>query len=136
MTMNAMTSWPTGWTKSASLAVALSLAVCTQSAFGETAAEKPDQAPAANSAIEEWTSVGDEVLAENRGGTEINLGDLGLNIASNKSTMIGNSVDGEVVTGQITGNALNDVSGINSVMMNSGNNVNFQNNMQINIFLK
>lgn len=132
MTMNAMTAWPTGWTKSALLATALFWSAFSQTAFGEPAAPGTE----ADSALAGWTSVGDDVLAENRGGTEINLGDLGLNIASNNSTMIGNSVDGSVVTGQITGNALNDVSGINSVMMNSGNNVNFQNNMQINIFLK
>jgi hypothetical protein len=80
--------------------------------------------------------VSDRELAINNGGTEIDIGDIGLNIASNKATLSNNSVEGTVTTGTISENTLNDVSGINSLMYNTGNNVNFQSNMQINIFLK
>lgn len=84
----------------------------------------------------DMTSIGEEELASNSGGTQLNLGDLGLNYASNNAEMNGNSVSGNVNTGQISNNSLNDVNGINSLMFNTGNNVNFQSNMQINIFLK
>jgi len=80
--------------------------------------------------------ISDRELAINNGGTEIDIGDIGLNIASNKATLSNNSVEGTVTTGTISENTLNDVSGINSLMYNTGNNVNFQSNMQINIFLK
>lgn len=83
-----------------------------------------------------WDVVPEVELARNSGGTQIDIGDIGLNLASNSATLNGNSVDGNVETGQIKNNALNDVSGINSLMFNTGNNVNFQSNMQINIFLK
>ena len=86
--------------------------------------------------FDDMTSIGEEELASNSGGTQLNLGDLGLNYASNNAEMNGNSVSGNVNTGQISNNSLNDVNGINSLMFNTGNNVNFQSNMQINIFLK
>lgn len=86
--------------------------------------------------FDDISSIGEEELASNSGGTQLNLGDLGLNYASNNAEMVGNSVSGNVNTGQISNNSLNDVNGINSLMFNTGNNVNFQSNMQINIFLK
>jgi hypothetical protein len=86
--------------------------------------------------FEDMVTLDEQELADNSGGTQLSLGDLGLNIASNKAELNGNSVSGNVNTGQITDNSLNDVSGINSLMFNTGNNVNFQSNMQINIFLK
>ncbi|MDA5194741.1 hypothetical protein [Govanella unica] len=130
--MNAIRAWPTGWTKTATLAVAITLMMLSQSLADEAPTEPLD----AHSALAGLTRVDDDVLANNRGGSAISLGDLGLNIASNKSTVNGNTVSGDVVTGQISANSLNDVSGINSLMFNSGNNVSFQNSMQINIFLK
>jgi hypothetical protein len=86
--------------------------------------------------FEDMVTLDEQELADNSGGTQLSLGDLGLNIASNKAELNGNSVSGNVNTGQITDNSLSDVSGINSLMFNTGNNVNFQSNMQINIFLK
>src|SRR5690606_27275636 len=84
----------------------------------------------------EWSNLQDAELSQSRGGASLDLGDIGLNIASNRANVSGNSVDGNVNTGQISNNALEDVSGINSLMFNTGNNVNFQSNMQINIFLR
>lgn len=82
------------------------------------------------------STVSDLDLARNSGGADINVGDIGMNIANNTATMTDNTVDGTVTTGGIAENTLNDVSGINALMYNTGNNVNFQSNMQVNIFLK
>lgn len=84
----------------------------------------------------QWSNLQDAELSQSSGGASLDLGDIGLNIASNRANVSGNSVDGNVNTGQISNNDLEDVSGINSLMFNTGNNVNFQSNMQINIFLK
>lgn len=84
----------------------------------------------------QWTNLQDAELSQSSGGASLDLGDIGLNIATNRANVSGNSVDGNVNTGQISNNALEDVSGINSLMFNTGNNVNFQSNMQVNIFLR
>jgi len=70
------------------------------------------------------------------GGTEVHTGDVGINMAENNNTMLGNSVSGNVTTGGISSNTVQDVSGFNSMMYNTGNNVNFLNNTQVNVFLK
>lgn len=75
-------------------------------------------------------------LAGTVGGTELNFGDVGINLSNNTAQLYGNSVEGTVNTGQITDNTLNDVRGFNSLMYNTGNNVNFLNSMQVNVFLK
>lgn len=84
----------------------------------------------------QWSNLQEAELSQSSGGASLDLGDIGLNIASNRANVTGNSVEGNVNTGQISNNALEDVSGINSLMFNTGNNVNFQSNMQVNIFLR
>ena len=117
------------WTKGASLALALAIFSVPGAAHADPAAE--------DTLFTELPSLDVTELAGNSGGANtISLGDLGLNIASNNADVTGNSVEGNVTTGQIGNNSLEDVSGINSLMFNTGNNVNFQSNMQINIFLK
>ena len=69
-------------------------------------------------------------------GLEVNIGDIGLNAAENSAVVTGNQVSGNVNTGQIGSNTFSNVSGINSVMFNTGNNVSFQSNMQVNVILK
>lgn len=86
--------------------------------------------------FDDWAAVSDSDLSRNSGGAELTFGDVGFNLASNSATVTGNKVEGNVKTGEIIGNSMNDVSGINSLMFNTGNNVNFQSNMQINIFLR
>ena len=83
-----------------------------------------------------WTTLSAAEMSQHNGGTGINLGDVGVNLATNNAALLGNSVDGTVTTGQIKDLNLNDVGGINSLMFNTGNNVNFQSNMLINIFVK
>lgn len=83
----------------------------------------------------EMSSLDEGELAHNSGGASISINGLGMNMASNTANVSGNSVEGNVNTGQITNNRLEDVGGINSLMFNTGNNVNFQSNMQVNIFL-
>ncbi len=83
----------------------------------------------------EWTRMDENALADSSGGASLTINGLGMNMATNTATLSGNSVDGNVTTGQITNNNLQDVGGINSLMFNTGNNVNFQSNMQVNIFL-
>jgi hypothetical protein len=61
---------------------------------------------------------------------------VGVNLAENNNVMFGNKVSGNVNTGQISSNTVQDVSGFNSMMYNTGNNVNFLNNTQVNVFLK
>lgn len=83
----------------------------------------------------EWSSLGEGELAASSGGTALTIHGFGMNMATNNATLNGNSVEGNVNTGQISNNRLEDVGGINSLMFNTGNNVNFQSNMQVNIFL-
>lgn len=83
----------------------------------------------------EWSRLEEGELAESSGGTALTINGLGMNMATNSAEVSGNTVDGNVNTGQITNNRLEDVGGINSLMFNTGNNVNFQSNMQVNIFL-
>lgn len=83
----------------------------------------------------EWASLEEGELAENSGGTALTINGFGMNMATNNASVNGNSVEGNVNTGQISNNRLEDVGGINSLMFNTGNNVNFQSNMQVNIFL-
>jgi hypothetical protein len=81
-------------------------------------------------------AVPDSDLSVQGQGLEVNIGDIGLNAASNSAVVTGNQVSGRVDTGQISNNSFSDVSGINSVMFNTGNNVSFQSNMQVNVILK
>lgn len=81
-------------------------------------------------------AIPDSDLSVQGQGMEVNIGDIGLNAASNSAVVTGNQVSGSVNTGQITNNSFSDVSGINSVMFNTGNNVSFQSNMQVNVILK
>ena len=81
-------------------------------------------------------SLSAEQMSLYSGGSETTFGDVGLNLATNTSSLNGNSVEGNVETGRIQDINLNDVGGINTLMFNTGNNVNFQSNMLINIFVK
>ncbi|MFC7050036.1 hypothetical protein [Emcibacter nanhaiensis] len=83
-----------------------------------------------------WQSISPGEMSQYSGGTETSFGDVGINLATNSSSLIGNSVDGNVETGKIQDLNLNDIGGINTLMFNTGNNVNFQSNMLINIFVK
>ena len=83
-----------------------------------------------------WQSLPEVEMSHYSGGTEVSFGDVGVNLATNAASLVGNSVDGRVETGKIQDINLNDVGGINTMMFNTGNNVNFQSNMQINIFVK
>lgn len=83
-------------------------------------------------------------LKANSGGTELeieilgdlNAGDVGLNISSENAANIANTLDGTITTGNISGNSMSDVKGISSVFLNSGNFVNYNNTMQLNVFMK
>lgn len=124
--MNRKFGWRLAFLAPAGLALATTLTVTTPSLAGGSDDDLLfDEAP-----------LDDLELSRNSGGTEVDIGDIGINVANNKATVSNNSVEGVVTTGTISENNLNDVSGINSLMYNTGNNVSFQSNMQINVFLK
>jgi hypothetical protein len=82
-----------------------------------------------------WASVGDDELGGQRGGAAskdvVQINDAKLN-----STVSGNGVGDNSVTGTVSfEGSFHDNSGIQSSMINSGNNVSMQNSMQVNIYL-
>ncbi len=77
----------------------------------------------------------DEALRSHAGGTEtsVDLNNLGVNISTTTGIVDNNSADGSV-TGTIADNVIGQNSGFTTVFINSGNNVLFQNTLQLNIF--
>ncbi len=71
-------------------------------------------------------------LAAHRGGTEVDIGDVGINWAYTNQELSG-QVSGTVTTGLIGGNAVTGNRGITSTMYNTGNNVSFSSNIQLNV---
>jgi len=79
-----------------------------------------------------------EELAQQRGGSDvpdIDVGGIQINDATFYTPLTGD-VSGNINTGAISGNALNNVSGINAVMYNTGNNVVLNSSIQLNLNLK
>lgn len=82
---------------------------------------------------------GGDVLGESDLGTMaggIDLNDLQSNTANTVNTSTNNTVSGDVQTGVISGTSVKDVSGFNTLMLNTGNNVVMQSVTQVNIILK
>jgi len=80
----------------------------------------------------------ESVLGEERGGidsVDISIGDVAVNAAENDSIIQDTSVN-NTQTGEIANNNIQDVDGISSVMFNTGNNVSFQSNIQVNVYLE
>ena len=80
----------------------------------------------------------ENVLGEERGGInslDISIGDVAVNAAENDSVIQDTSVN-NTQTGEIANNNIQDVDGISSVMFNTGNNVSFQSNIQVNVYLE
>jgi hypothetical protein len=69
-------------------------------------------------------------------GTGIDVDSIGLNMATNNGSVSDTTMIGDIDTGKISSNNISNIKGINSMMFNTGNNVNFQSNMQVNVFLK
>jgi len=77
-------------------------------------------------------------LAQQRGGSDvadIDLGGIQYNDAIFNTPVTGD-VTGNINTGTIIGNSLNNISGISSVMYNTGNNVAMNSSIQLNLSLK
>lgn len=64
---------------------------------------------------------------------------LNLQDVSSKASISGNTISaggGQIVNGAIRNNQISNNNGVTSVMMNTGNNVNFQNSMIVNVFAR
>lgn len=64
---------------------------------------------------------------------------INLQKVSNTAAVSGNTISaggGQIVNGAIQNNAIGNNSGVTAVLMNTGNNVNFQNSMIVNVFTK
>ena len=79
-------------------------------------------------------SVSDGDLGAMSGG--IGVGDLQINTANNTATSSNNSVSGNSSTGTIQNTQVSNVSGFNTILLNTGNNVTMQSLTQVNIILK
>lgn len=93
----------------------------------------------AQSAKDDPFSVLDAVSPDELGksaGTGIDVDSIGLNMATNNGSVSDTTMIGDIDTGKISSNNISNIKGINSMMFNTGNNVNFQSNMQVNVFLK
>ena len=80
----------------------------------------------------------ESVLGKERGGinsVDIAIGNVAVNAAENDSIIQDTSVN-NTQTGEIANNNIQDVDGISSVMFNTGNNVSFQSNIQVNVYLE
>jgi len=58
---------------------------------------------------------------------------------SNSAAVSGNMISaggGQITNGAIQNNAISNNNGVTAVLMNTGNNVNFQNSMIVNVFTK
>lgn len=77
----------------------------------------------------------EEALRALAGGTGItvDLGALGVNVAESNGIVHNASADGSQ-TGSVYGNIVSGNSGFTTVLINTGNNVVFQNTMQVNVF--
>lgn len=106
------------------------LAVLPGSVF---AAPLPDPATDEFAALPQ---VAADELAQQRGGTEAyEVGDYLGNEAVFNTPLTGD-VSGNITTGTISGNTLSNVSGISSVMYNTGANVVMNSSIQLNLNLK
>lgn len=95
--------------------------------------------PLPETATDEFSSlpqIAADELAQQRGGTETyEVGDyLGNETVFN--TPLTGDVSGNITTGMISGNTLSNVSGISSVMYNTGANVVMNSSIQLNLNLK
>ncbi len=70
------------------------------------------------------------------GGASLNLGDLAVNLSNQTAGVSDTSMSGHFTNGGISRNTIEQLSGINSLMFNTGNNVNFQSSIQVNVFVK
>ncbi len=75
-------------------------------------------------------------LATFSGGASLDLGDIAVNLSDQTAGISDTSMTGQFENGRISGNMIEQLSGINSLMFNTGNNVNFQSSIQINVFVK
>jgi len=108
------------------------------SAFSETPSpEAVDSAPIVevelgDDPLEGFAAIQEEELSKIRGGegTAISIQDM-------SATVDGNSISGNVTTGsvRIGANAFNDIDGVSSVVVNSGNNVSIQSSTVINVVI-
>ena len=82
-----------------------------------------------------WASVGDAELGAQRGGADAEV--IQVNESKLRAAVSNNSVGDGSVTGTINfDNSFHDNTGIQSSMINSGNNVSMQNSMTVNIYLE
>lgn len=70
------------------------------------------------------------------GRSGLNLGDLAVNLSDQTAGISNTSMTGQFENGDIARNSIEQLSGINALMFNTGNNVNFQSSIQVNVFLK
>ncbi|GEQ98461.1 hypothetical protein JCM17844_20980 [Iodidimonas gelatinilytica] len=75
-------------------------------------------------------------LAGLEGGASLDLGDIAVNLSDQTAGISDTNMSGQFTNGAIGQNSIEQLSGINSLMFNTGNNVNFQSTIQVNVFVK
>lgn len=75
-------------------------------------------------------------LGDFAGGASLDLGDVAVNLSDQTAGISDTSMIGQFENGDISRNTIEQLSGINSLMFNTGNNVNFQSSIQVNVFVK
>ncbi|GER08529.1 hypothetical protein GCM10007972_26050 [Iodidimonas muriae] len=75
-------------------------------------------------------------LAGLEGGASLDLGDIAVNLSDQTAGISDTNMTGQFNNGAIGQNSIEQLSGINSLMFNTGNNVNFQSTIQVNVFVK
>lgn len=91
------------------------------------------------------TALEEDSLVDLRGGSDtydndfvdIDIGDIEINSAQNDATSNAGILNTSIInsqTGSVDGNIMRGNSGISTFMANSGNNVNFQNTVQVNVY--
>ncbi|WP_201152771.1 hypothetical protein [Rhodothalassium salexigens] len=82
------------------------------------------------------TAIGGGELADLSGGETLNLGDVAVNLSGQSAQVDNNRMVGEFLNGEIGDNRFDRISGINSFMFNTGNNVNLQSSIQVNVYVR
>lgn len=76
-----------------------------------------------------------DALAALAGGQQITLGDLALNLSGQNGEISDTQMTGDFMNGEIGANTFEQISGINSFLFNTGNNVNLQSSIQVNVYV-
>ncbi len=108
------------------------LVLCVGGAIAGDTEPVSEDILATDDVLASMDSISGDELSTLNGGTSI--GDVAVNWALTQQSVEGDISGGE--TGVISNNTVANTKGITSLMYNTGNNVNFSSNMQINVYMK